>query len=81
MANEHAGECLTDGPAASAAQGPCVSSRRVALMETVDDPIGQKNPTGSQAAFVAIGQPTTSAMPASGRVVGRGQMQGCEESR
>src|SRR5258708_25526197 len=48
VANEHAGECLTYRPAASAAQGRRVGSRRVALMETVDDAIGQKYPTGSQ---------------------------------
>ena len=48
IANEYANECLTYRPAASAAQGRCVSSRRVALMETVDDPIGQKYPAGSQ---------------------------------
>ena len=48
IANEYAGECLTYRPAASAAQGRRASSRRVALMETVDDPIGQKYPTGRQ---------------------------------
>src|SRR5258708_23719020 len=47
-AKEYAGECLTYRQAASAAQGRSVSSRRVALMETVDDPIGQKHPAGSQ---------------------------------
>jgi hypothetical protein len=153
IADEQAGECLAQRPAASAAQGRCVSSRRVALMETADGLSGQKQPAGSQVtsrvpraqvakvdhaaeiavpgqqigrmqipvqpqsracpvrrsqrilpdlaygvragnqpaigclpqetreAFADIGQRATSAVPASRRVVRRGLMQGCQESR
>jgi hypothetical protein len=153
ITNEQAGECLPYRPAASAAQGRRVSSRRVTLVETVDGPIGQKHPAGSQVtgrvsrahvakvdhaaeiavfcqkirrvqvgvqpdsracpvrrgqriiedlaygirvrnqptidcllqhvreAFADIGQRTTSAVPASRRVVRRGLMQRRQESR